>query len=154
MDIYTLGHSLRPIEEVSEILREHRVGFLADVRRFPGERKNPGFGLETLEKACLAIGVTYVGLGRKLGGGRTEGYRTFMDSEAFDSGFNELLELGRRRPTVVFCREAFYFRCHRKFLADELCRTGWTVHHLLDAERSFKHRPGCYRISSQPDESE
>ena len=29
----------------------------------------------------------------------------------------------------LLCREAFYFRCHRKFLADELCRTGWTVTH-------------------------
>ena len=154
MDIYTLGHSLRPVEEVSEILRDHRIGFLADVRRFPGERKNPGFGQETLEKACLAIGVTYMALGRQLGGGRSEGYRSFMDSEAFDAGFNELLDLARRRPTVLFCREAFYFRCHRKFLADELCRTGWTVSHLLDAERSFKHRPGCYAISALPDESE
>ena len=154
MDIYTLGHSLRSMDEVCEILDLNRIGFLADVRRFPGERKNPGFGQEILEKACLGLGITYVALGRQLGGGRTEGYRAFMESSPFDVGMNELLDVARRKPTVVFCREAFYFRCHRKYLADELARSGWSVHHLLSADRSLRHRAGAYRMSAHPDESE
>lgn len=154
MQIYTLGHSLRPMEEVCEMLDEHRAGFLADVRRFPGERKNPGFGQEAVEKACLQLGVTYVALGRQLGGGRTEGYQAYLKTDSFEAGLNELVDLARRRPTVVFCREAFYFRCHRKYLSDELVRAGWTVNHLLAPGRSLKHRAGSYRMSPLPDDAE
>lgn len=154
MEIFTLGHSLRPPDEVREILADLRPGFLADVRRFPGERKNPGFGQEAMERTCLDLGVTYVTLARQLGGARPEGYRSYMETDAFRRGVEELRDLAMRKPTVVFCREAFYFRCHRKYLSDELARAGWTVYHLLDGERRFKHRPGCFRQSPRPDECE
>lgn len=154
MEIFTLGHSLRPPGEVSEILTGFRVGFLVDIRRFPGERKNPGFGKEPMEKTCLDLGVTYVGLGKEMGGARPEGYREYMDSDAFRHGMGELLDLARRRRTMIFCREAFYFRCHRKYLADELVRAGWNVTHVLDAGRSFRHRLGAYRMTHRPDECE
>ena len=154
MEIFTLGHSLRPLEEIADILTSLRVGFVADVRRFPGEKKNPGHGRETMEKLCLDLGVTHVSLGRQLGGSRPEGYRAYAETAAFREGFGELLDLARKRRTVLFCREAFYFRCHRKYLADELMREGWNVTHVLDVERSFKHRVGSYRTSSRPDECE
>ena len=67
---------------------------------------------------------------------------------------DELVDLGRRKPTVVFCREAFYFRCHRKYISDELVRNGWNVLHLIDAQRRWKHRVGSYRQSPHPDECE
>lgn len=154
MDVSTFGHSLRATEEVAEVLRQQRIGFLADVRRFPGERKNPGFGVETMEKLCLDLGVTYVGLGRQLGGARAEGYRDYLDTESFRTGLSELIDLARRKPTMVLCREAFYFRCHRKYIADELVREGWNVTHVLDAERSLRHRVGAYRVPAWPDECE
>jgi uncharacterized protein (DUF488 family) len=154
MEIFTLGHSLRSLEEVGELISAHRIAFLADVRRFPGERKNPGFGRDVMEKTCLELGVTYVGLGRDLGGARTEGYREHLDSDSFRNGLAELLDLARRKRTMIFCREAFYFRCHRKYLADELVRSGFGVTHVLDADRSFRHRIGAYRVSQRPDECE
>lgn len=154
MEILTLGHSLRPPAELAEILTQHRIGFVADARRFPGEKKHPGFGRETLEKLCLDIGVTHVSLGRLLGGARTEGYRAYMETEAFREGLAELIDLARRRRTLLLCSEAFYFRCHRKYISDELMRSGWNVTHVLDAERTFKHRVGAYRSSQRPDECE
>ena len=154
MEILTLGHSLRPPTELAEILSQQRVGFVADVRRFPGEKKHPGFGRESLEKLCLDLGVTHVGLGRQLGGARPEGFRAYMETEAFREGLAELLDLARKRRTLILCNEAFYFRCHRKFLSDELMRLGWNVIHVLDAERSIKHRVGAYRASQRPDECE
>lgn len=154
MEILTLGHSYRPPAEIAEILTAHRVGFVADVRRFPGEKKHPGYGREAMEKLCLDLGVTHVGLGRLLGGARSEGYRSYAETDPFREGMTELLDLARRRRTVLFCSEAFYFRCHRKYLADELMRSGWNVTHVLDAERTFKHRVGGYRASQRPDECE
>ena len=154
MEILTLGHSLRSPEELRTILTSIRVGFVADVRRFPGEKKNPGHGREAMEKLCLDLGVTLVSLGKQLGGARPEGYRAHAETEVFREGMNELVELARKRRTVVLCHEAFYFRCHRKYIADELMREGWNVTHVLDADRSFKHRVGSYRASQRPDECE
>jgi uncharacterized protein (DUF488 family) len=154
MEVLTLGHSYRPLAEIAELLTALRVGFVADVRRFPGEKKHPGYGKEAMEKLCLDIGVTHVGLGRQLGGARTEGYRAYIETEPFREGLEELIDLARRRRTLVFCREAFFFRCHRKYLGDELMRQGWNVTHVLDQDRSFKHRVGGYRAGSRPDECE
>ena len=154
MEVFTLGHSLRSPEEVRSLLATLQAGCLADVRRFPGERKNPGFGLEAIEKACLDLGVTHVALGRDLGGARAEGYREYVDTDTFRHGLAELMDLARRKRTVILCREAFYFRCHRKYLSDELVRAGWNVTHVLDSERSFRHRVGSYRMSHRPDECE
>ena len=154
MEILTLGHSLRPLAEIGEVLTAYRVGFVADVRRFPGEKKNPGHGREAMERLCLDLGVTHVGLGKELGGARVEGYRAYAETDTFKGGLQELMDLARKRRTLVFCREAFYFRCHRKYLADELMRHGWNVTHVLDIDRSFKHRVGSYRASQRPDECE
>ena len=154
MEIFTLGHSLRPLAEIGEVLTAYRIGFVADVRRFPGEKKNPGHGREAMERLCLDLGVTHVGLGKELGGARAEGYRAYVETDPFKGGIEELMGLARKRRTLVFCREAFYFRCHRKFIADELMRHGWNVTHVLDVERSFKHRVGSYRASQRPDECE
>ena len=43
MHAYTVGHGIRPLEELIETLREAGVGTLVDVRRFPGSRRNPQF---------------------------------------------------------------------------------------------------------------
>ena len=154
MEILTLGHSLRPLAEIGEILSAYRIGFVADVRRFPGEKKNPGHGREVMEKLCLDLGVTHVGLGKELGGARQEGYRAYAETEIFKAGLAQLVDLARKRRTMILCREAFYFRCHRKYIADELMRQGWNVTHVLDVEQSFKHRVGGYRASQRPDECE
>lgn len=154
MEILTLGHSQRPIEEVADLLQASRAAFLVDVRRFPGEKRNPGFGKEQMERLCLDLKVTYMSLGAKLGGARPEGYREYTEQQSFRDGLAELVELARKKRTVVFCRECLYFRCCRKYLADELVRSGWNVVHLLDRERSLKHRIGSYRPSPRPDESE
>jgi uncharacterized protein (DUF488 family) len=34
--IWTLGHSTRTIEEFLDLLREHQIEILVDVRHFPG----------------------------------------------------------------------------------------------------------------------
>ncbi|MEM7244347.1 MAG: DUF488 family protein [Acidobacteriota bacterium] len=154
MEIFTYGHSVRDPAELDVVLGERRFGFVADIRRFPGEKKNPGFGTESVQGRCLAHGTTYVALGRQLGGGRSEGYREYMGTSAFAEGIEELSSLARRQPTLILGRAAWYFRCVRKYLADELLRQGFVVSHLLDDSRAFRHRLGCYRIAAAPDTCE
>ena len=66
--IFTIGHGNRPIEEFLDMLQGASVSLLADVRRFPGSRRNPQFSRDKLETALKQAGIEYVWLGESLGG--------------------------------------------------------------------------------------
>ena len=54
--VFTIGHSNHTLEELVELLREHGVDALADVRSAPYSRFNPQFNREPFAaalKACL-----------------------------------------------------------------------------------------------------
>src|SRR4051794_7863313 len=68
--IWTIGHSTRSLEEFIELLGEHKIEIVADVRQFPGSRRYPHFGRESLECALKKAGVGYVHFS-ELGGRRT-----------------------------------------------------------------------------------
>ena len=57
--LYTVGHSTHPIERFLELLGEHRIAILADVRSFPGSRRWPQFNQEPLAEALGRAGVEY-----------------------------------------------------------------------------------------------
>src|SRR5271167_2920393 len=68
--IWTIGHSTSPIDQFIALLAEHGTTALADVRRFPGSRRNPQYGGEALVAALRGAGVRYVPF-PDLGGRRT-----------------------------------------------------------------------------------
>ena len=54
MVVHTIGHGIRPLEELVGLLTGAGVQTLVDVRRFPGSRRNPQFNRGTLEAALAA----------------------------------------------------------------------------------------------------
>jgi uncharacterized protein (DUF488 family) len=69
--VNTIGHGVRPAEELVETLLEAGVETLVDVRRFPGSRRNPQFGREALAATLGDAGIAYrhaVELGGRLSG--------------------------------------------------------------------------------------
>jgi len=137
--IYTLGHSSRTEEELLRILRARGIRYVVDVRRFPGSRRSPQFSREHLEQLLARHQLIYLGMGRKLGGFRKEGYETHLASDTFRQGIGELEETARKGPAAILCAEALWFRCHRRLIADELARRGWEVVHILSEERDMAH---------------
>ncbi|MDW8102729.1 MAG: MFS transporter [Anaerolineae bacterium] len=130
--IYTVGHSNRSLEEFIALLRSEKIKVVADVRRFPYSRLNPQFNRENLEKALKGAGIEYVWLGNELGGYRAGGYEEHTKSEEFQSGLEKLEFLAFHKRTALMCAEKQWFRCHRRFIADELIRRGWEVLHLVE----------------------
>src|SRR5688572_20873581 len=57
--IGTVGHSIRPIEELLEILTAGGIRLLADVRRFPGSRRHPQFGQQSLTASLTEVRIAY-----------------------------------------------------------------------------------------------
>jgi uncharacterized protein (DUF488 family) len=152
--IFTVGHGRRPLEELTAVLRGADVRTLADIRSFPGSRRNPQFGQAALRDSLAEAGITYVhllGLGGRrdarsdspntaLRVGAFRGYADHMASAEFARDLVSLEEHGGAAPTAFMCAETNWARCHRRLLSDLLSTRGWDVTHLLTPGRSEPHR--------------
>jgi len=151
--VWTVGHSTRTAEKFLELLRAHEIKVLVDVRSFPGSRRYPQFNREALAQALNEVGIEYRHEPR-LGGRRTpradshntawknpsfRAYADHMESEAFRSGVEELLEVAANGRTAVMCAEAVWWRCHRSLIADYLKAEGHTVLHIIDQNKTEEH---------------
>jgi uncharacterized protein (DUF488 family) len=151
--VWTIGHSTRPLNEFLRLLAHYRIEAVADVRRFPGSRRQPQYGDVTLRAALAESGVAYRWI-PALGGRRRplpdspntawrntsfRGYADHMLSTEFSVGLEELLEFSGQQRTTLMCAEAVWWRCHRALIADALCVRGIEVIHLIDAKHSTVH---------------
>ncbi len=140
MTIWTIGHSTLPQSGLVALLHAYGVITLVDVRSFPRSRKNPQFNRDELERSLPDAEICYVWLGHELGGFRKGGYEAHATTCQFAAGIAALEQLAAAAPTAFMCAEKLFFRCHRRFIADELVRRGWTVIHIFDAARSQPHK--------------
>lgn len=138
--IYSIGHSTHPEEKFIQMLQQHHIQCLIDVRRFPTSKKHPQFTKENLAAGLSRVNVEYVWLGELLGGFRTGGYEAYTKTEGFKSGLEQLKDYGRRKLTAFMCAELLFFRCHRRFIADKLTAEGWKVLHIMDQGKLYEHR--------------
>ena len=151
--IWTVGHSTRSATDFNELLKAHGIAALVDVRSFPGSRRYPHFNRQELSSSLAAAGILYLH-NPKLGGRRKpspiskntawqnasfRAYADHMDSEEFNEGIEELLELARKEATAIMCAEALWWRCHRSLIADFLKASGVEVIHILDAKKTETH---------------
>ena len=153
VDIWSVGHGARPLEDFLETLRASDIKTLADIRSQPGSRRHPHFGANPLAAGLGEIGVAYVHL-PELGGRREprpdsphralrvaafRGYADHMSSEEFARGYERLTSLARESRTAFMCAETLWWRCHRRLVADRLTVDGWTVTHLFAPGKSEPH---------------
>jgi uncharacterized protein (DUF488 family) len=142
--VFTIGHSTHALEAFVALLERHGVKRVADVRRFPGSRRNPQFAREALAGGLAAGGIGYAHV-EALGGRRSvapgspnegwenaafRGYADHMASAAFAAGLAELEALAAAEPTAVMCAEALWWQCHRRLVSDALVARGWAVDHI------------------------
>lgn len=151
--ILTIGHSTRPIEEFVELLQQHGVERLIDIRTIPRSRHNPQFNGDALATSLASEGLEYAHL-KELGGLRHprpdsanlgwrnasfRGYADHMQTEEFEEGVRRLLQVCGEKQCAVMCAEAVPWRCHRSLLADALVARGIPVEHILSASRRDAH---------------
>jgi uncharacterized protein (DUF488 family) len=151
--LWTIGHSNRPLEDFLGLLAHYRIEGVADVRRFPGSRRQPQYGQEALRASLASQQIEYRWL-PSLGGRRRplpdspntawrnvsfRGYADHLASAEFAGGLDELLALAHERRTTLMCSEAVWWRCHRALIADVLRVRGIEVLHILDLKKAVEH---------------
>ncbi len=165
--VFTVGHSNRPLADFLALLAENGIEHLADVRRFPGSRRYPHFGRDTLPASLAEATIAYThfpalggrrkSLPRPSGEGRVEGalsnaspnsawrvaafaaYADYMLTDDFKSAFAELRSLAERSRTAIMCAEALPWQCHRRLIADQFLATGWQVFDIIGPHNTKPH---------------
>jgi uncharacterized protein (DUF488 family) len=150
--VFTIGHGVRPIEELVAMLEEAGAETLVDVRRFPGSRRNPQFNQQPLRDALASSGISYrhaVELGGRLRNEPGEEKFSCLRVAAFRSyaarmgtrEWQEALSRELEQPSPCFmCAETPWHRCHRRLIAELLTARGQSVIHLVGPGRREGHR--------------
>jgi uncharacterized protein (DUF488 family) len=166
VQIHTVGHSTRSLEELIGLLRGHGIEALADIRSFPSSKRYPHFHKDVLLQQLPQAGIAYHWLGKALGGYRKKGdpnsphvairspgfrnYADHMASEEFRAGIDQLGGLASENTVAIMCAERLWWRCHRSLVSDYLaaCR-GCEVLHIVEAGKIEAHRLNhCARLAA------
>jgi uncharacterized protein (DUF488 family) len=153
--LFTIGHSTRTLDELTETLQAHSIETLVDIRAFPMSRRLPHFNRESLEKALHEAGIRYIWM-KELGGYRKKSpaespnlalrndsfrnYADYMLTPEFERAIGELIKIAEQSRTAYMCAERVYFRCHRMLVSDWLVAHGHEVLHIDDAKPAKPHQ--------------
>jgi uncharacterized protein (DUF488 family) len=148
LTIYTIGHSDHSVAAFVDLLRQHGITTVVDVRSQPYSRWVHQFNRETLARELKELGFTYVFMGNALGGrpsnldvpqGERPNYQLMEQAAVYQSGIDELLDLGRAERVTVMCSEGDYRQCHRNLLITQtLLARGIRVLHIQPDGRTVE----------------
>lgn len=153
VEVHTIGHSTRTLDEFIGLLKAHCIEMLVDVRTVPRSRRVPQFDKGTLPQALTAAGISYAHM-KGLGGWRHarkdspntgwrnesfRGYADYMLTAEFEAAITALIELAREKRVGIMCAEAVPWRCHRSLIADALTVRGVAVRHVTGADVADLH---------------
>ncbi|MGW3205612.1 DUF488 domain-containing protein [Streptomyces sp. NPDC001135] len=152
--LLTFGHSTTERERIVSLLLQADVAAVVDVRTAPGSRRYPHFSQQRLAEWLPRHGIAYR-WEPDLGGFRRpppdspdtvwrnvsfRGYAAHTRSDEFVAAADELLLQAAGVRTAVMCREAVWWRCHRRLIADfAVLARGVPAYHLMHNGRLDAH---------------
>jgi len=138
-ELFTIGHSTHTVEYFIELLQQHAITAVCDVRSQPYSKYTPQFNKETIQDELQNNGITYVFLGKELGprsenpncyiDGKVQ-YNYLVDEPLFQQGLNRLHKGLKKYKIALMCAEKDPITCHRMLL---ICREirYLTIRHIL-----------------------
>ena len=153
MDIYTIGHSVRSINQFIKILIENGIKCVVDVRSYPYSSTVPQFNIDVLKESLAKYKIRYVHI-KELGGRRklkseldtsikSKGFASYaqhMRTDEFEKGLEKLKKIAAKKKTVILCAESLVWKCHRRLISDRLKFDHWKVYHLGLGKKPVKHK--------------
>jgi len=139
--LYTIGHSNHPIEKFLNLLEQHGITAIGDVRSHPYSRYHPQFNYRSLKSVLEAHDIAYVFLGKELGG-KTDDlscyhenqvqYARIAETEAFQNGLARLKQGINNYQIALMCAEKEPLNCHRTILVCRYLRADYlNIQHVL-----------------------
>jgi uncharacterized protein (DUF488 family) len=139
--VLTIGHSSHSWERFVELLRSAHVTAVGDVRTSPYSRLYPHFNRDDLREELRSDGISYVFLGKELGGRPSESgfycegvadYEKMAQTLEFSKGLDRVVEGAKKYRIAMLCSERDPLDCHRCLLVGRaLTHRGVSVNHIL-----------------------
>jgi uncharacterized protein (DUF488 family) len=140
--LYTIGHSNHPIDKFLNLLNQHEITAICDVRSHPYSRYHPQFSYDALKSTLKAHNIAYVFLGKELGGKPDDlscyhenqvQYARVAETQAFKRGIERLNKGIDTYHIALMCAEKEPLNCHRTIL---ICRhlraESLLIQHILE----------------------
>ena len=148
--VYT-GHSNHAFDKLAQLLQQHSIQVVIDVRSRPQSRWVPWFNQRNLETAIPPLGIEYQWAGNHLGGlpndpalympnaqrkrkadpPRVVDYDLVARQDWFRAAIDELLTLASHKRIALMCAEENPQRCHRsQLIGQTLVKRGVKVLHI------------------------
>jgi uncharacterized protein (DUF488 family) len=154
--VYTIGHSNHTAERFTELLAEHEITALADVRSHPHSRFNPQFNREGFAAYLRKQHIAYVFLGRELGA-RSDDPSCYVDGKVnydllartplFQQGLDRIAQGASEYRVALMCAEKDPLTCHRAILvARHLASRHFDVTHILEDGSLEGHEQSLARL--------
>ncbi|HZC46325.1 MAG TPA: DUF488 domain-containing protein [Candidatus Acidoferrum sp.] len=142
------------MERFLELLGEHRVALVADVRSFPSSKRWPQFNQAELSASLERAEISYRWI-KQLGGRRSSkrtdsphtawqvpafrAYADYTESADWEDGIRELTRAATASRTAYMCSEGLWWRCHRRIISDNLVVPDWAVEHIMPTGKLSPH---------------
>jgi len=136
--LFTIGHSTHEFPRFLELLQQHDIEIVADVRSRPFSRL-PWFCRPSLELELKGVGIRYVFLGLELGARRDErecyigkraDYDRIAQTPLFRKGIDRLKTGIPKYRIALMCAEKDPLDCHRTILVCRYAREFAEVSHI------------------------
>lgn len=156
--LYTIGHSNRSMDEFIDLLQQHQIGAVADVRSQPVSGRYPYFNAHPLQSRLKSEGLEYVFLGDELGARRHEEecyregqakYSLIAKTSAFQAGLDRVRRGLEQYTIALMCAERDPLTCHRSILVCRHLREDCSISHLLEANSVESHEAAEMRLLQQ-----
>jgi uncharacterized protein (DUF488 family) len=127
-ELFTIGHSVHTIDKFIELLKNHHINALCDVRSSPYSRFTPQFNRESLKEQISKHRIHYIYLGAELGPRSSDPtcyengkviYKRLAEKEIFQQGLDRLQKGIETYRISLVCAEKDPLTCHRMLL---ICR--------------------------------
>jgi uncharacterized protein (DUF488 family) len=160
--VHTIGHSTRDIVTFLEMLDEHGIALVVDIRRWPSSRRFPHFNKDSLGRSLEEHGIDYIWI-ESLGGyrkpapdspntgwkvGAFRAYADYMLTDEFRRVFEGLERTAQTSRIALMCAEALPWRCHRQILSDAFVVRSWTVRHIIDGRCDLHQLPNFAEVEN------
>jgi uncharacterized protein (DUF488 family) len=160
--VYTIGHSNHPADAFVQLLKQHSIEVLADIRSSPYSKYSPQFNADVLKVVIKQAGMKYVFLGAELGGRPASAefydaagyvlYWKIAESAAFGEAIDRVLAASRSQRIALLCGEEDPADCHRRLLVTRVLeQRGAAVQHIRGDGRLQSERELAAELARKKD---
>lgn len=125
--VYTIGHSVHPIDVFLKLLNKYDINCVIDVRSTPFSKYAPQYNINEIKKTLNSNGIYYLFMGKEFGARQTDttlfdsdgllNFEKVIKNDQFQSGMKRVKEgLDKGFNITFMCTEKDPIDCHRSIL--------------------------------------